>query len=180
MKKHLLALALASVPMLALAQAGPNTIHFQGEVSDQTCKVTVNGSAANPTVLLPTVPSAALATAGSTAGQTTFTVAVNECMAPVSTTQAVSTIFVGNQVTAGGNLANTGTATNVALQLLDPAASGTPFDLSAAGGVRAPGLVLADGDTSASHDFAVQYITEAGGATPGSVLASVQYSVSYE
>jgi major type 1 subunit fimbrin (pilin) len=179
MKKQLLALSLAVAPLFAFA-AGPNTINFQGEVSDQTCQVAVNGNPANPTVLLPTVPATSLAGAGNTAGQTTFTVAVSDCMAPVSTTQAINTVFVGNQVTAAGNLGNTGTATNVALQLLDPAAPSTPFDLSAAGGVAAPGLTLADGETSASHDFAVQYISEEGGATAGSVLGSVQYSVSYE
>jgi major type 1 subunit fimbrin (pilin) len=178
MKKHLLVLALAALPVVAFA--APNTINFQGEVTDQTCQVTVNGNPSNPTVLLPTVPAASLATANSTAGQTTFTVAVSQCVAPVSTTQAISTVFVGNQVTTAGNLGNTGTATNVALQLLDPANPGTPFDLNSAAGFAAPGLVLADGETSASHDFAVQYISELGGATPGSVLGSVQYSVSYE
>lgn len=178
MKKHLFVLAAAALPVFAFA--APNTINFQGEVTDQTCQVTVNGNPANPTVLLPTVPASSLAAANSTAGQTTFTVAVSECMAPVSTTQAISTVFLGNQVTTAGNLGNTGTATNVALQLLDPAAPGTPFDLSPAGGFAAPGLVLAVGETSASHDFAVQYISELGGATSGSVLGSVQYSVSYE
>lgn len=180
MKKQLLVLALAAVPFLAFAQPAPNTINFQGEVTDQTCQVSVNGNTSDPTVLLPTVPATALTTAGDTAGQTTFTVAVTDCMAPMSTTQAIDTVFVGNLVTAGGNLGNTGTATNVALQLLDPAAPTVPFDLSAASGVAAPGLALAEGETAASHDFAVRYITETGGATPGSVLGSVQYSVSYE
>ncbi|WP_233861911.1 fimbrial protein [Paraburkholderia adhaesiva] len=178
MKKHLLVLALAAVP--AFAFAAPNTINFQGEVTDQTCQVTVNGNPGNPTVLLPTVPATALSAANSTAGQTTFTVAVSDCMAPVSTTQAINTVFVGNLVTTAGNLGNTGTATNVALQLLDPALPAAPFDLSAAGGVYAPGLQLQVGDTAAAHDFAVQYISETGAATAGSVLGSVQYSVNYE
>lgn len=179
MKKHLLVLA-AAAALPAFAFAAPNTINFQGEVTDQTCQVTVNGNPSDPTVLLPSVPATSLAAANSTAGQTTFTVAVSGCMAPVSTSQAISTVFVGNQVTTAGNLGNTGTATNVALQLLDPATPGTPFDLSPASGFAAPGLVLAEGETSASHDFAVRYVSEAGGATAGSVLGSVQYSVSYE
>jgi len=178
MKKHLVALALATAP--ALVFAAPNTINFQGEVTDQTCRVSVNGNPGDPAVLLPTVQASALTTANSTAGQTTFTVAVSNCMAPVSTTQAINTVFVGNLVTTAGNLSNTGTTTNVALQLLDPATPAAPFNLATAGGVRATGLALQDGETSASHDFAVLYITEQGGATPGSVLGSVQYSVSYE
>ncbi|RQH04730.1 fimbrial protein [Paraburkholderia dinghuensis] len=177
MKKQFLVLALAAVP--AFAFAAPNTINFQGEVTDQTCQVSVNGNPGNPTVLLPTVPATALSGAGSTAGQTTFTVAVSDCMAPVSTTQAINTVFVGNLVTTAGNLGNTGTATNVALQLLDPA-GGAPFDLTAAGGVYAPGLELQADETAAAHDFAVQYISETGAATAGTVLGSVQYSVSYQ
>lgn len=47
-----------------------NTITFLGEVSDQTCEVAINGNAANPSVLLPTVSTAQLATAGSVAGET--------------------------------------------------------------------------------------------------------------
>lgn len=35
--------------------ASDNTITFQGEVTDQTCAVTVNGNAVSPVVLLPTV-----------------------------------------------------------------------------------------------------------------------------
>ena len=37
------------------AFASDNTITFLGEVADETCSVTVNGVAASPTVLLPTV-----------------------------------------------------------------------------------------------------------------------------
>lgn len=177
MKKHLIALALLSAPFFAIA--APNTINFQGEVTDQTCVVTVNGNAANATVLLPSVAASQLTTAGDTAGQTTFTVAVSDCVAPVSTSQAINTLFVGNLTTTAGNISNTGDATHVALQLLDPAAPGAPFNVSGTGHA-APGLVLDAGQMSASHDYAVQYVTEDGGATPGSVLGSVQYSVVYQ
>jgi len=178
MKKHLLTLAIAAAPVFAFASA--NTINFQGEVTDQTCDVAINGNAANPTVLLPTVSSTSLATAGSTNGVTTFTVGLTNCQAPTTTAQAIGTVFVGNQVTSAGNLGNTGTATNVALQLLDPATPTSPFDLSNTAGVTVPGLSLAAGDTTATHDFAVQYISEQGGATAGSVLGSVQYAVTYQ
>ena len=178
MKKHLIILAASIAPVMAYAASG-NTINFQGEVTDQTCQVTINGNAANPTVLLPAVSSTVLTSAGATAGTTSFTVGVSGCVAPTTTTQAIKTVFVGNQVTAAGNLGNTGTATNVALQLLDPATPTVPFNLGNAGGYAASGLTLPVGTTSASHDFAVQYISEPGGATAGSVLGSVQYAVSY-
>jgi major type 1 subunit fimbrin (pilin) len=180
MKNNLIALVLAAAPCSAAFAAGGNTIHFQGEVTDQTCEVTINGASASPTVLLPAVSSAKLAAAGSTAGLTTFAVGVTGCAAPTAAAQSIKTVFVGNQVTPAGNLANTGNAKNVALQLLDPSAPSTPFNLNTAGGYVASGLSLGVGQTSASHDFAVQYVSESGGATPGSVKASVQYQVSYQ
>jgi major type 1 subunit fimbrin (pilin) len=68
----------------------------------------------------------------------------------------------------------------VALQLLDPNEPSTPFNLVAANGYSAPGLSLPANETSASYDYAVQYISEQGGATAGSVLGSVQYALSYQ
>jgi major type 1 subunit fimbrin (pilin) len=179
MKTRLLALTIAIAPTFAFAQASNNTINFQGEVTDQTCSVTINGNAANPTVLLPTVPASQLAAAGDTAGPTTFQIGVSGCT-PMNTATSIKTVFVGNQVTAAGNLGNTGSATNVALQLFDPATPASPFNLANVSGYAAPGLTLNAGDTSASYNYAVRYISEAGGATPGSVLGSVQYAVSYQ
>ncbi|MEM5328216.1 fimbrial protein [Paraburkholderia sp. JHI2823] len=170
--------AATTAPAMAFA-ASANTINFQGEVTTQTCAVTVNGNAANPTVLLPTVSTASLAATGSNAGMTTFTIGVTGCTAQASATP-IKTVFVGNQVDGNGNLGNTGTATNVALQLLDPTATSTPFNLSGATGYAAAGLNLAAGATAATHDFAVRYYSATGNATAGSVLGSVQYAVSYQ
>ena len=170
--------AATTAPGFAFA-ASANTINFQGEVTTQTCSVTVNGNAANPTVLLPTVSTADLAATGSNAGMTNFTIGVSGCTAQASATP-IKTVFVGNQVDSNGNLGNTGTATNVALQLLDPAATSAPFNLSGSTGYAAAGLNLAAGATSATHDFAVRYYSAPGNATAGSVLGSVQYAVSYQ
>ncbi|CAB3809328.1 hypothetical protein LMG28688_06966 [Paraburkholderia caffeinitolerans] len=168
----------AAAPAMAFADSA-NTINFQGEVTTQTCTVTINGNAASPTVLLPTVSTSALATAGSNAGTTNFTVGVTGCTSQASATP-IKTVFVGNQVDNNGNLGNTGTAGGVALQLLDPTAPSTPFSLLGATGYAAPGLSLAAGATSATHNFAVRYYSAAGSATAGSVLGSVQYALSYQ
>lgn len=182
MKKSMIsvasALGLTSVVMFASSAAlANNTITFNGEVTDQTCSVTVNGNAANPVVLLESVSAALLQDAGSTAGDKTFNIGITDCTAPQGNVD-VSTVFVGNGVTDGGNLlntVNTGGAENVALQIKD--ANGDAVDLSSP--AKLSGLVLEAGATSASADFGVAYISENGGATPGEVEGALQYAVEY-
>jgi major type 1 subunit fimbrin (pilin) len=176
MKKNVFALAIVAAAVISGSAFADNTIKFQGEVADQTCTVTVNGNASSPLVLLPTVSTSTLATSGATAGDTNFTISLSGCTASATET-AIKTVFVGNNLTANGRMGNTGTATNVSLRLVDPATPATALDLT--GQVGNPGLVLAANATSASYDYAVQYYSE-GVATPGSVLGSVQYAVSYQ
>ncbi|WP_016587745.1 fimbrial protein, partial [Yersinia pestis] len=108
-------------------------------------------------------------------GKTTFTLGVSGCTSG-SDDLDIKTVFIGSLVTATGNLQNTGTAGNVELQLLKDATTTTGIDLNS--GLAQDGIVLLAGDTSAEHDFAVQYYAT-GQSTPGSVIASVQYAVSY-
>ena len=153
-----------------------NTITFKGEVSEQTCEVTINGVTARPVVLLPTVSKTELASASSSAGLTTFTLGVTGC-AVTSGALDVKTLFVGNNVSATGNLQNTGSATNVELQLLTDATGTTPVDLRTSTAIA--GVTVAAGQTSGEHDFAVQYFSPTGSATAGTVLGSVQYAITY-
>lgn len=180
MKKITLALAASGLLLgsSAAMAAGPNTITFMGEVTDQTCEVEINGNAANPVVLLPTATTAELAAAGSTAKETTFTLGIKGCDGTALTSK---TVFVGNVVDVDGNLTNTATsgAANVALQLLAvPGSQASAIDLNTTTPVA--GVVLAAGETEGTVDYAVQYISVAGGATAGPVLGSVQYAVSYQ
>ncbi|HFV9295598.1 TPA: fimbrial protein [Serratia fonticola] len=162
--------------VLSTAALADNTIKFQGEVADQTCDISINGNASSPLILLPTVATTALGNSGETAGQTPFTIGLSGCETAASAT-AIKTVFVGNNLTANGRMGNTGTASNVSLRLVDPVAPTIPLDLT--GQTGAAGLSLAMGATSTTHDFAVEYYSE-GAVTPGSVLGSVQYSVSYQ
>ncbi|AJJ11475.1 putative fimbrial protein [Yersinia rohdei] len=175
MNKITLAIALFSASTTIAMAASNNTITFQGEVTAQTCSVSVNGVDANPMVLLPTVSSSDLDASGKTAGKTTFTLGVTGCASSAADID-IKTVFVANQVTTSGNLGNTGTATNVELQLLKDATTTTGINLNS--NVAQDGIVLKAGDTSAEHDFAVQYYAT-GQAGPGSVIGSVQYAVSY-
>ncbi|MEG0098318.1 MAG: fimbrial protein [Citrobacter sp.] len=153
-----------------------NTITFKGEVTEQTCEVTVNGVNARPVVLLPSVAKSELATVASSTGLTTFTLGVTGCTVDADALD-IKTIFIANNMTERGNLANTGTAQNVELQLMTNSSGTTAIDLRNATPVA--GITVAAGSTSGEHDFAVQYFSPNGGTTAGTVVGTVQYAVSY-
>ncbi|MHC8346675.1 fimbrial protein [Pseudomonas sp. RT6P73] len=172
MKRAALIIAMTALPLVTFA-ASQNTLTFKGEVASQTCQVSIDGSSAT-VVLLPTVSAQSLNKKDTTAGETTFSVMLSDCAAPKQDTP-ILTRFQGSNVTEGGNLGNTGTASGVAVQLLDP--NGEPVRLSGLTSVE--GLVLKQDSTSADSTFSVRYISEGGKATAGSVTATVQYSISY-
>jgi len=156
----------------------PTTITFEGEVTDQTCKININGQDAT-TVILPTVKQADLAIAGTTAGKTDFSLDVTGCK-PVTDpgTQKISVKFHGTSLTqSGGNLKNTATngATDVAVQLLDGT---TAIDLSSGIFTKELGE-LSGTTTSLSKTFAAQYISESDTVGTGKVTAVVEYSLAY-
>lgn len=172
MKNTLLIVTALSVSPLAFS--APNEITFMGEVSANTCNVDINGQDTEPTVLLPTVSTADLTAATSYAGETTFSLNVSGCEVSAQAT-SIDVTFVANNSSANGNLANTGTATNVELALKRGASR---FDMSSPV-VDADAITVATGDTSATVDYAVEYYSHAGGATAGSVISTVQYALSY-
>ncbi|QRY81712.1 type 1 fimbrial protein [Pseudomonas sp. PDNC002] len=174
--KKLIALAIFAAPGFA---AAADTITFNGEVTDQTCAVTINGTTGNASVLLNTVAASTLSTAGSKTGSTPFTLGVTGCS--TSGSQSIKAKFLGHSVDANGNLGNiaTGTAaTNVALQLQE-AVGGAAINLAGGVTTAATGINLG-GSTSGQHDYAVQYISVPGGATPGLVTGVTEYTVSYQ
>lgn len=176
MQKKIISLGL-SVAVLSASPvfaAQENTITFQGEVTDQTCAVTVNGSTASPVVLLPTVSVSELSS-NQTAGATTFEMGVSGCTSDNTGDVKISTVFVGNQVTASGNLGNSGAAENVEIQILDTTGAVIDFTSSFTGNED---LTLTAGETSSSADYTAQYYT-AGSPTAGDVTASLQYAVTY-
>lgn len=176
-KKHTIAMFVSIMMASSSAMAiSENTITFQGEVTDETCSVAVNGNSATPVILLPTVSTQELAADGDKAGQISFDVGLSGCTGNVSTETKISTVFVGNQVTANGNLGNTGTAQNVEVQLLDTTDAVIDLKNGFTGGGD---LKLAAGASEASATYTAQYYAT-GAVTAGTVEATLQYAVSYQ
>lgn len=175
LNRAFLSVLMASALFSTNALASDNTITFMGEVSDETCSISVNGSDASPVVLLPTVTATVL-NANQVAGATPFDIGVTGCTGSASGVQ-ISTVFVGNNISsATGNLASTGSATDVEIQILDT--SGDEVDFRNAF-IGTGDLSLQANQTSSSATYKAQYFT-GGTATTGTVLASMQYAVSYQ
>lgn len=179
--KKLAFLSATAMSVLFASQAfalSDNTITFQGEVTAETCSVTINGNSAKPLVLLPSVNASSLAAAGQTAGQATFDIGVSGCTGSADAATKVSSVFAGNSVATTGDLSNVATtdaATNVNIQILDTKA--TAIDFSSP--FTADGdLTLAAGETAATATYTAQYIAT-GKATAGAVESTMQYAVSY-
>ncbi|MBW1213786.1 fimbrial protein [Pantoea allii] len=178
LKTKAMALSLLISATLVSGQAfanSDNTINFQGEVSDETCSVNVNGNNSAPLVLMPTVGVNELDASGKVAGKTDFSVAISGCTGSTNSTR-VSTVFIGNNVSDTGNLKNSGNAENVEIQLLDP--TGAEINLTSTY-IGDGDLTLSSGETEKSATYAAQYLaTDV--ATAGTVSASLQYAVTYQ
>lgn len=177
MKKLVSSVILAAglVPALAFAQQTPNTINFKGEVSSQTCKITVNGEASSPVVLLPDVANTDFAGVGSAVGDTNFSIDLAGCNTSLTSAKAV---FVGNNVVqASGNLGNTGTATGVSIQLSN-GNGGAALDFNAPD--VASDIATISGTGTATLPFTAKYYAEEASVTAGTVIASTQFAINYQ
>lgn len=177
MNKSILALCLTlAVPGIHSAMANTGTITFNGELTTNTCNVSVNGGSASDTVTLPTVSEGMLDTAGKTAGQTRFTLGLSGCSGSLLTASAY--FEAGTGVNGDGRLVSTGSAKNVDLQLRDGSNAGAVIKAGSTGQVSDTHYVaLASG--AASLPYTAEYYAT-GKAVAGNVKSSVTYSIQYK
>ena len=169
--------ALAVVPAAKAAGTPTDgTITINGQVVANTCTVAVNGGTNTGTVTLKPAPTSALATPGSTYGDMPFTIAVTGCDSSLNGKTALP-YWSGANVNSNGRLHNTGTATNVDLQLLNQDDT-TPITLNAPEGVQGTtGTKVAGGAATMTY-YARYYAT--GAATAGPVTSTVDYTLIYQ
>jgi major type 1 subunit fimbrin (pilin) len=183
MKKIAVSLIAAAMGLASVAAhaAGPSSnggvLTINGELTANTCDVSGNGQGPNFTVSLPTLSAKTLSAAGSTGGATGFGIALTNC---TPDTGNVHTFWeYGANTLADGSLKNNGTATSVAVQLLDYNGPEQLLDLSKADGAQGSQTVaIASG--SADLKYAARYFSSLGGAGAGSVNTNVTYSIVYE
>lgn len=188
----------AALMLSSTANATNNVIHFYGQVSPETCTVSVNGSpdSSAQNVRNVVLKTAALAdfkaapddtntVANRTAQPKEFTISLTGCAAKSSDIN-YSTFFSplnASSVTTAGNLANdatTGAATGIELQLLRPDGV-TPINFSIGNGnYDEEDLRLQQGSTEASATYTVRYISTGTNGTAGNIMSMMAYAVRYD
>lgn len=163
------------------AYAVDGTITINGQITDTTCTISVDGGSADATVTLPTVSSSTLAAAGATAGMTPFNISLSGCTG-VSLDTA-QTYFEPGAFTDS----NTGrlnidssvvdTAQNVQVELLNANRQPLVVGASVANGQNDIPVSIAAGSGTLNY-FAQYYAT--GASVPGSVTTQVDYTMIYE
>lgn len=170
-------MATLSLAAINANAASTGTITFNGELTATTCNVSVDGQTADATVTLPTIGTNQLANPGETAGRTGFNMALSDCEGTLETASAY--FESGDTVDlATGRLKNSGTATNVSLQLLDGSNSSAPIKAGNSTQVDDTEYVSISTGT-ANLPYHVQYFADAA-TGPGLVKSSVVYSIQYK
>lgn len=168
----------ATASQVAFAVDG--TITFTGKVTAQTCTISGGtGTSADFTVTLPTVAASALSTAGATALNVPFRIALSDCTPAAGATVHAyfePSSFIDsttNNVKPDETVA--GFATNVQIRLLNQ--QGEQILLGKADADQnSPTVTLRDG--KGTLNFAAQYYAT-GAATAGTVNTKLQYTLIY-
>jgi major type 1 subunit fimbrin (pilin) len=158
--------------------AGPQSgvINFSGQVVDTTC--VVNANSTNMNVELPAIDRSLLTAPSSSAGLTPFSISVTGC-SPAPGANTVSAMFVADgNIDAAGNLVNTGTAENVAIQLLDKDQTPINIQNDPWSAQMDRGESAADG--SVTLKYWARYYSQAGGASAGDVASMANFQLVYE
>lgn len=178
MKKSVLTLvAMLSGAACGVAHASGGTLTIIGQLTASTCQVSGNGGTGDFTVTLPTIAASDFAEAGRSGGNTPFNLALTNCTPDTGNVHAFWES--GANTLPNGNLKNTGTASNVEVQLVDVNNGVKVIDVSKTDGAQNAQNVAITGGR-ATLRYAAQYTTSAGGATAGTVSTVVTYSMSYQ
>ncbi|HEY2454433.1 MAG TPA: fimbrial protein [Scandinavium sp.] len=165
--------------------ASTGTITFNGELTDSTCDVTVNGQGEDATITLPTVSINELTTSGEVTGRTAFNLGLTNCVVGTEGGQSKVSAFFQTGATVDqntGRLINTasGGATLVDLQLLDASNSNAVINVGSTDQVTDMAYVDIDPTAgTATLPYAVEYYAN-GQTTPGVVASSVVYNLQYK
>lgn len=159
------------------------TITFNGTLVNSTCSATIgSGSTTSGTVTLPTSNIVNLAASGAVSGLTAYKIVLTG--SGCSTSSGIATPYfepsVAN-INTSGRLINTGTATNVDIQLLNSVQ--TVINLSADASSQTTSTVTTGTNTSNTATYTYPYYAQyyaTAATTAGTVIGKVDYSLIYK
>jgi minor fimbrial subunit len=166
-KHSLLALSVLLVG-INQAVAAPTQVNITGTVIASPCSVDTSNSDLD--VNLGNIQAADLSTAGAGSTLVPFKLKLKDC--PASTTSAVVTFSGTEDTAAPGRYINTGTALNVAVEVQE----------TSTGDLKGPTTNITQtvqADRSVTYDLQTRAYAKAA-ATPGSVIATVQATFTYQ
>ncbi|VUS41198.1 fimbrial protein [Klebsiella spallanzanii] len=187
MKRLLLSTVVVSCLVAAGAQASDGQINFQGQLTDSTCQIAIDGSASPAIVVLPTLSTQTLAVAGNTGGRTQFDIQLSGCTGLVTASTAAAYFEGGATVDSTTynlvNTASSGGAGNVQLQLVDVLSDSTiQVGHNSQSSTNTPVVIPNTAGASTGTTilpYAVQYVAT-GATTPGVVTSNVSFSINYQ
>lgn len=168
----LAALAIVSLPSHATTNG---VVEFKGNILGNTCTIAVNGAIAPAVATVNMLPArdSDLNATGKTANITPFDISLTKC---VGGTTAYAYFEAGSNTDASGRVKNTGTATNVSLELVDSdKANAAILTNSSQAATQRKAIV----NGNATLKYGVRYYA-LGKATTGTVRGAVTYNVIYE
>ena len=180
MNKLALTFFLSAISATTFA-ASTGTITFNGELTDSTCNVSINGQGADAQVTLPTVSISDLSQDSLVAGRTSFNLNLSDCVVGTANGKSRVAAFFQPGPTvdlSSGRLNASGTAQNVQLQLLDASNSFNVINVGNTNQIDNMEFI----DISAGEavlPYAVEYYAQ-GQTTPGTVTSSVIYNLQYK
>lgn len=181
MKKVIMTSLLASAMFTtgAVSAASSGTITFNGELTANTCDVSVDGQGADATVTLPTVSVSQLDKATKTSGQTGFNMTLSNCSGTLESASAFFEAGPSLDLSTGRLINLSGTAENVSLELLD-ASSASYAVIQAGNQNQITNTTYKDiSSGSATLPYAIRYYAEAP-TTAGTVNSNIVYSIQYQ
>ncbi|WP_226118695.1 fimbrial protein [Burkholderia sp. AU33545] len=180
----ILSMMLASIGIAAAsaAYASDGTITINGSVVASTC--TINGGQGDVTVNLPTVATTALASPGTVAGRTPFTLALTNCTTGNGSPTKVGVAFEAGanvDLTTGRLKLNAGSeaapaASNVQINVLNDQQQ--PIKVGFQGDQGSQMVAIGNDGSATLNYFAEYYAT--GAVTAGAANSKVQYSLTYQ
>ncbi|SDC10029.1 fimbrial protein [Acinetobacter boissieri] len=177
------ATVLLAVVASSSVYAVDGTINFSGTLVGGTCSASINsGSSATATVSLPTTHVSALTSSAAVAGLTAYKIVLTG--AGCSTSAGIATPYYEpsvSNVNTNGRLTNTGTASNVDIQLLNNAQTIINLYTDSSSQTYSTATTGTNSSSVATYTYpyyARYYAT--GTTTAGTVVGQVDYSIIYK